>query len=331
MLTTAACRSDGQQRIGGAQILAVGVVCALGILLGGCVMTNALLMSSGSAVNKGDGFDAVPMEQVVPVARSDDYRPRPRLGVAFGGGGVRGFVHLGVMRALDEAGIEADMVTGASAGSIAASLYASGLPYREIETVARSVSEYDLADLVIHKQGAIKGEALARWIGEATGQRRIKELPIPLGIAVTDLTNGKSLLVVDGDVGKAVQASSSVPGAFVPMQVAGAIWVDGGILSLVPVRFTRAMGADVVVAVDIYCGSHLPLKGTLFDNVLSTFRLQSCLLNRQEATEADFLIRPKFEPVSVSSFKQREEAMKAGYEATKAIVPALIQRLSLER
>jgi NTE family protein len=306
-------------------------VSALGFLLSGCVATSALLMSSGSSVNKAEGMEAVPLAQVVPVARSGVFPHRLRLGIAFGGGGVRGFVHLGVIRALDEAGIQADVVTGASAGSIAASLYASGLPYQEIDSVARSISEIDLADVVIHVQGAIKGDAIANWIDDAVGHRSIKELPIPLGIAVTDLTHGKALLVVDGDVGKAVQASSSVPGAFVPMQVDGSIWVDGGILSLVPVRFTRAMGADVVIGVDIYCGGHPPLKGTLFDNVLSTFRLQGCLLNKEEASEADFLIRPKFEPANVTSFKQRDEAIRAGYEATKAIIPALIKRLGWDR
>lgn len=287
----------------------------------------ALVLSGCATINKVDGLEAVRAEQVVPVARSSEARQRPRLAIAFGGGGVRGFVHLGVLRALDEAGIRADMVTGTSAGSIAASLYASGMTYRELESVVRSVSELDLADLVIYQQGVIKGRALAEWINEATGHRRIRELPISLGIAVTDLTNGRALLVVDGDVGGAVQASSSVPGAFVPVQSNGAILVDGGVLSLVPVRFARAMGADVILAVDIYCGSQPPLKGTAFDNVLRTFRLQGCLLNREEAAEADFLIRPNFEPASATSFKQRDEAIMAGYEEMQAILPELKKRL----
>jgi len=287
----------------------------------------AVLLSGCATINKGEGLEAVPVDQIVPVARSSDARQRPRLGVAFGGGGVRGFVHLGVLRALDEAGIRADIVTGTSAGSIAASLYASGMTYKKLESVVRSVSEYDLADVVIGEQGVIKGRALAEWIDDATGHRRIRELPIPLGVTVTDLTHGKSLLVVDGDVGKAVQASSSVPGVFVPVQVNGATWMDGGILSLVPVRYARAMGADVILAIDIYCGSQPPLRGTLFDNVLRTFRLQGCLLSREEAAEADFLVRPIFEPASPASFEQRDEAIKAGYEAMLAIMPELKKRL----
>lgn len=288
------------------------------LLLGGC-----------ATVNRSDGLEAVQVSQVVPAARSSSSaRARPRLGIAFGGGGVRGFVHVGAMRALDEAGIRADVVTGTSAGSIAASLYATGMPYGAIESIIHGVSELDLADVVIDKQGILKGQALAKWINGATGHRRIRDLPIALGITVTDLTNGRALLVVDGDVGEAVQASSSVPGGFVPVQSNGMTLVDGGILSLVPVRFARAMGADVVVAVDIYCGAdQMALKGTAVDTVMKAFRLQGCLLNREEAAEADFLIRPSFEPASATSFKQRDDAIMAGYREMKAILPELKKRL----
>lgn len=289
-----------------------------------------MALTAGCAtVNRFDGLEAVQVSQVAAAARSSDARPRPRLGIAFGGGGVRGFVHLGVIRALEEAGIRADVVTGTSAGSIAASLYASGKSYGEIESIVRSVSEFDLADLVIDRQGVLKGQALAKWIDGATGHRRIRELPIALGITVTDLTNGRALLVVDGDVGEAVQASSSVPGAFVPVQSNGLTLVDGGILSLVPVRFARAMGADVVVAVDIYCGgSQGALKGTAVDTVMKTFRLQGCLLNRDEAAGADVLIRPSFEPASATSFEQRDEAILAGYREMTALLPELKKRLA---
>lgn len=287
----------------------------------------ALLLSGCATVNRFDELEAVGLSQVPRVAVSSDARQRARLGIAFGGGGVRGFVHLGVLRALDEAGIRADVVTGTSAGSIAASLYASGKPYSEIESIVRSVSEFDLADLVIDRQGVLKGQALAEWVNGATGHRRIRELPIALGIAVTDLTNGRALLVVDGDVGEAVQASASVPGAFVPVQSNGVTLVDGGVLSLVPVRFARAMGADVVLAVDIYCGDQQALKGTAVDTVMKTFRLQGCLLNREEAAEADFLIRPRFEPASATSFEQRDEAIMVGYREMKAILPELKARL----
>lgn len=288
---------------------------------------SAVILSGCATVNRFDGLEAVRLEQVVPSVRPGEVGTHPRLGIAFGGGGVRGFVHLGVLRALEEADIRADVVTGTSAGSVAASLYASGMPNAEIESIVRAVSEFDLADLVIDRQGVLKGQALAKWINGATGNRRIREMPIVLGITVTDLTHGRALLLVDGNVGEAVQTSSSVPGAFVPVQSNGATLVDGGVLSLVPVRFARALGADVVVAVDIYCGDQQALKGTAADTVMKTFRLQGCLLNRDEAAEADFLIRPHFEPASATSFAQRDEAILAGYREMTGILPELKKRL----
>ena len=289
-------------------------------------VTSALSLLGGcSTINRYDDLKVLPFKQAPHVAKNNN--AQPSLGIAFGGGGVRGFVHLGVMRALDEAGIRADVVTGASAGAIAASLYASGMTYSEIETAAGAVSEFTLADVEINRQGLLKGQALAEWVDGVTGHRRIREFPIALGITVTDLTNGKALFVVDGDVGEAVQASATVPGAFVPVQSNGITLVDGGILSLVPVRLARDMGADVVVAVDIYCGGHGTSKGTAIDTVMKTFRLQSCLLNKEEASEADFLIRPSFEPDSATSFKQREEAAAVGYSEMKALLPALRKRL----
>jgi len=298
-------------------------------------ITAALLTATQFAAcaknNHYDGLKALSIEQVEQferVAKVPRAEKHPRLGIAFGGGGVRGFMHLGVLRALDEAGIRADVVTGSSVGALAATLYASGMNYAEIETLTLSASEFDLLDLVISRQGVINGQAYAEWVREATGHRRIKDLPVPLGIAITDLNAGSSLLIVDGDPGEAVQASAAVPGTVVPVQSKGATYIDGGVLTIVPVRFARAMGADIVVAVDIYCGEHPPPKGNAIDTVLKTFRLQSCLISDAEIREADILIRPDFEPDSPISFSQREEAIKAGYRATQAVLPALRKRLN---
>jgi NTE family protein len=297
-------------------------------LLSGLFMAVMVLTLLGACAN-ANHYDALTVIKAVapqPVVAAELAAP-PKLGIAFGGGGVRGFMHLGVLRALDEAGLRADVVTGSSAGAIAAALYASGMPYRQMEEAARSVSELELADLVLSPQGFVGGRALAAWLNEMTGHQPIKALPVRLGVTVTDLGKGEALLVVDGNVGHAVQASASVPGAVMPVLANGATYVDGGVLALVPVRFARQLGADVVLAVDIICGNQGVLKGNALDSLLRTVRLQSCKLSEQEIAEADFLIRPVFEPESNLSFDQREEAILAGYLAAKAIMPALLERL----
>lgn len=281
-------------------------------------------------INRYEGLKTLPLAQV-PARVSPAANGEPRLGIAFGGGGVRGFMHLGVLRALEEAGIRADVVTGTSVGSIAASLYASGMPYAEIEQRVKAVTRFELLDPVFSTEGLVNGRALAAWVRNATGGRSIGELPVALGITVTDLGGGSSRLVVDGDPGEAVQASASVPGTVTPVRSGDATFVDGAILSVVPVRYARAMGADVVIGIDIYCGKSPALKGHAIDTILRTFRLQGCSLSEKEIAEADFLIRPDFEPASPTSFDQRDEAILAGYRAMQTVIPRLKERLAARK
>jgi NTE family protein len=281
-------------------------------------------------VNRYEGLKTLPLNQVEKVERAGP-PDAPRLGIAFGGGGVRGFMHLGVMRALEEAGIRAEVVTGTSVGAIAATLYATGMPYAEIDQRVKAVTRFELLDLVLSREGLVNGRALAGWVRAATEGRTIAEMPTTLGIAVTDLGAGASLLIVDGDPGEAVQASASVPGTVAPVRSHGATFVDGAILSVVPVRYARALGADVVIGIDIYCGKNPALRGHAIDNILRTFRLQGCLLSEGEIREADFLIRPDFEPASPTSFDQRDDAILAGYKATQALMPQLVERLRARR
>lgn len=284
----------------------------------------AIVALAGCAkLNRYDNLQVVSLEAVKPVARADD---RPRLGIAFGGGGVRGLAHLGVMRALDEAGIRADVVTGTSAGAAAAALYASGSAYKDIEARVLSASEFALADPVLSTRGLLNGQSYAAWIRESVGGRHIENLPIPLAVTVTDIGEGEALLITSGDVGEAVQASASVPVSVIPVESGGRTLIDGGVLSLVPIRAARALGADVVIGIDIYCGKETPVKGHAIDTMLRTFRLQICRVSEREIAEADILIRPDFEPASLFdavSLGERDAAIEAGYRAVHVALPAL--------
>ena len=288
----------------------------------------AALLAGCASPNRYDDLTALPLDAVRPRFAPATGAAAPRLGVAFGGGGVRGFVHLGVLKAFDEAGIPIDVATGTSVGALAATLHASGLGYAEIAELAQSTGRFELLDLVFSREGAINGRAYAAWIRKATGGKALREFPIPVGITVTDIAAGIPLLIVDGDPGEAVQASATVPGTVIPVQSKGRTLLDGGVLSIVPVRFARAMGADIVVAVDIFCGQIPPLKQNALDTVLNTLRLQSCLLARDEIASADILIRPDFEPDDPVSFAQRDRAIAAGYEATRRAIPQIRARLA---
>jgi len=311
------------------RLLSAGRWRTLRRLSAGCLL--ALALGACARSNVYHGLKMLPVEEAGAVARPRNDAAAPRVGIAFGGGGVRGFVHLGVLRALNEAGIDAGVASGSSAGAIAAALYASGMSYPRIEKVIYSLAELDLVDVVASREGLINGQALAAWVREATGYERIESLPRTLGIVVTDLANGRPVVIVEGDLGQAVQASASVPGTMVPVQSRGSTLIDGGVLTVVPVRAARALGADIVIGVDVYCGAAPAPRRNAVDTVFRTFRLQSCLLSEAETREADVLIRPGFEPASATSFGQREQAVEAGYIAAKAQIPALKARLEKPR
>lgn len=252
-----------------------------------------------------------------PPAPSVPQRP-PRLGLALGGGAARGFAHIGVIQVLEEAGIRADLVVGTSAGSLVAALYAAGKSGAELAAMALTMDESAITDWSFPSRGLIRGEALARYVREQTGGRLIEQMPTPLGIVATDLDSGAGVLFRRGDTGTAVRASSAVPAVFQPVRIAEREYVDGGLVSPVPVRFAREMGAEMVIGVDI----STPPDGAATDGtlrlLLQTFAIMGKSINRFELREADIVLRPPLTGVSSADFTARVRAIRAGRETAQA-------------
>ena len=190
---------------------------------------------------------AVPVEPPPAAAPPPPPKP-PRIGLALGGGAARGFAHIGVIQALEESGLRPDLVVGTSAGSLVAALYASGKRPAELVQLADAMDESAITDWAFPGRGLIRGEALARFVREHTGGRTIEAMAVPLGIVATDLDSGAPILFQRGDTGMAVRASSAVPAVFQPVRIGAREYVDGGLVSPVPVRFARQMGAELVIA-----------------------------------------------------------------------------------
>jgi NTE family protein len=268
---------------------------------------------------------AVAPALVVPPPRPT--RP-PRIGLALGGGAARGFAHIGVIQVLEENGIHPDIVTGTSAGSLVAALYASGRSGQDLASTAMGMDESALTDWSFPGRGLLRGEALARYVREATGSRPLEQMKIPLGIVATDLDSGKPILFRRGDVGTAVRASSAVPAVFQPVRIGTHEYVDGGLTSPVPVRSAREMGADVVIAVDI---SQLPDGGATGDALhmlLQTFSIMGRSINELELKEADVVLRPKLPGVPGTDFTVRQKNIKAGREAALALLPEIKAKIA---
>ena len=253
-----------------------------------------------------------------------------RIGLALGGGAARGFAHVGVIAVLEEAGLKPQIVVGTSAGSLVAALYATGKTSAQLQQTALSMEEAAITDwmLPIFGRGMFRGEALARYVNELTANRLIENMAIPLGIVATDLNNGQAVLFQKGDTGTAVRASSAVPAVFVPVRINGRDYVDGGLVSPVPVRFARQMGADIVVAVDI---SNPPEANPATDTLqilLQTFAIMGKSINQYELRDADVVVRPSLIGLRSADFSARQRAMDAGRAAMLAALPALKARLA---
>jgi NTE family protein len=252
----------------------------------------------------------------------------PRVGLALGGGAARGFAHIGVIQVLEEAGIRPQLVVGTSAGSLVAALYASGKTGAELENLALTMDEGAITDWAFPSRGMIRGEALARYAREQTGGRTIEQMKMPLGVVATDLDSGTAILFQRGDLGAAVRASSSVPAVFQPVKIGDREYVDGGLVSPVPVRFARQMGAELVIAVDI----STPPDGAATDGVmkllLQTFAIMGKSINQFELRDADVVLRPALIGVSGTDFTSRVRAIRAGREAANAALTEFRSKLS---
>ena len=254
----------------------------------------------------------------------------PRIGLALGGGAAKGFAHVGVIAVLEEAGLRPSYVVGTSAGSLVAALYASGKSSAELQKAALAIEEVAITDwmLPLVGRGMFRGDALGRYVNEVVGGRLLDQMSIPLGVVATDLGNGQAVMFQRGDTGTAVRASSAVPGVFVPVRISGRDYVDGGLVAPVPVRFTRQMGAELVIAVDI---STVPEENTANDTLqilLQTFSIMGRSINQHELKDADIIIRPSLTGLKSADFSARLKAIAAGRAAMLAALPAL--RLKLD-
>ena len=256
----------------------------------------------------------------------------PKIGLALGAGAARGFSHIGVLKALDQAGIKADMVAGTSAGSLVGVFYAAGYSPWQMEEVALKVRDIDVADMATaSKRGMFAGEALQKLVNAYVKGVPIEQLKIPFAAIATDLHNGDTVLLRAGDAGQAVRASCSIPGVFVPSLVNGRELVDGGLVSPLPVHAARQLGADFVLAVDVGAKPQNPVNSGLYEVLLQSFEVMGRALTLAESQQADFVVRPENARFSSTDFSVRKDLIQSGYEAMQAAMPRLKAALASPR
>jgi NTE family protein len=255
-----------------------------------------------------------------PVARKI-----PKLGLALGGGAARGFAHIGVIQVLEENGIKPDLVVGTSAGSLVAAFYATGKTGAQLQWLADSMDESQLTDWSVPfmSRGMLRGEALGRYVNSQLNGAKIEDLKMPLGIVATDLQTGDGILFRRGDIATAVRASSAVPSVFEPVRIGNKDYVDGGLVSPVPVRFARQMGADIIIAVDISSRPEDAKTTDMLKVLLQTFSIMGKSISQLELVQAEVVVRPVMPDVGSAEFAARKKSIEAGRAAMKLALPAL--------
>lgn len=179
---------------------------------------------------------------------------RPVVALVLGGGGTRGFAHVGVIQALEKNGIRPDMVVGTSVGAMVGALYASGKTADELKQLAITLNEKDIIELSPSKQGLIDGTRLRRYVNQQVNHRPIGSFAMRYAAVATELPSKTTVVFDTGEAGIAVQASTSVPKLFIAPRIpenGGKKYIDGSQSTLVPARIARNLGADVVISVDL--------------------------------------------------------------------------------
>jgi len=287
-----------------------------------------LLLSGGCALGPGERA-RVAEPSAAPIERLE--RDRPVIALALGSGGARGFAHVGVIKALEAAGIPIDIVVGSSSRAVVAALYAGGYNAAQLDAMAARLDTSDLIDMSPFDGFRVRGERLAQFVTESLNHRPIEALPKPFAVVATDARTGAMVVFNRGDAGSAVRASSSVPRLFVPPVIGGREYLDGGLVSPVPVKLARAMGADIVIAVDIsrvgaiQGASARPGAGAASN---SSSRSARRLLLDAELAQASVVIRPQLQRSGLLDFEQKETSLAAGESAARAVLPALEQAIA---
>jgi NTE family protein len=258
-----------------------------------------------------------------------DAMPRPRLGLALGGGAVLGFSHLGILQALHQARIQVDCIAGTSAGAIVAAFHAFGVGTDRMHELLvpltwRKVSNFSASSLAL-----LSNEAIADIVNAELGPVRIEDARIPLAIVAADIHSGDTVVLREGVVADAVRASTAIPGIYAPVSMNGRLLVDGGIVANVPVRPLRAMDADIIVAATLGNAIAFQPVRTLIGVLTNAFLIAVYTATRFDLLEGvDVIIEPDLQVYNHWDFGQRDELIAKGREAGEAAVPRIHEALA---
>lgn len=308
------------------------------------------------------------MYETTPVSKSDG---SPVIGLALGSGAARGWAHIGVINSLAQLGIKPDVVAGCSIGALVGAALVSG----HIDELGQWVGSLDWQDVVAMldislKGGLIRGDRVVQYCSQQFFLPNFSDLPIPFACVATELSSGREVWLRDGSIAEAVRASIALPGLFSPVLRNGRVLVDGGLVNPVPVSLCRALGADIVIAVELGSGmvgralqkdERTPVLGgehwaqrllatigwradgseegqggptlpSLADVVTSSINIMQMRIARSRLAgePADVLISPRVAHLNMMEFDRAADAIAEGAAAVERVKPLLEHAFGLE-
>ncbi len=280
----------------------------------GATLSAAGLLAAGCTLAPDADHAGADAPRALPLARP------VRLAWVLSSGGPRGFVHVGVLRALHELGLVPDLIVGASIGAVVRGLRAAGRSAADIEQLALTLNPLAVARLAMGSSERFSGEPMAAFMREEARQSHIEQLPIALACVAMRQRDGEAVAFTAGDIGLAVQASAAIAGQFAPVRIRGETYLDADWVTPLPVRIARSLGATKVLAVDASVHIDRAPAGA------ARYRegdLRKQALVAADARHADLVLKPDFGYWVNLSREFRERAIAAGYRETLAMAQAL--------
>ncbi|MDC4863435.1 patatin-like phospholipase family protein [Acinetobacter baumannii] len=288
-------------------------VLGLSMVLAGCQTTSHLSALKPQTAEAYSRF----VDQ--PFAQLKKQHKKPVVALVLGSGGARGYAHIGVIEVLEQHGIRPDFIVGTSAGSIVGAIYASGKTPEELRDTALKMKAADVRDISIGLKGFFDGKKVEDYVNQQVNNLPLEKMKIPMYVVATELKHGTKTVFNYGNTGQAVRASASIPSMFVPTKIGKSEYVDGGLVSPVPVEVARDLGADVIIAVDILAQPIYTETSNVWGLFNQNINIMQGRLAAEELQYADVVIQPDLrEKAHIFDVKGREATMKAGIDAANA-------------
>ncbi|MDD5101440.1 MAG: patatin-like phospholipase family protein [Endomicrobiaceae bacterium] len=249
---------------------------------------------------------------------------RPKIILVLGGGGARGFAHIGVLKALREANVHIDMIIGTSMGALVGALYCAGIPIEKIENIGEKTKWEDISNMnyislfkMLVSEKLLSTEKLEKYVRNNIGDLQFFQLDIPFACVATDITTGEKIIFKEGNVAIAARASATIPGVCAPVEYAQRYLVDGGLVENIPVSVAKLFNPDVIITVAVSAD----ITKNPFNNVFSTL-FQAIYIQGQKTDEmnlsmSDVVVKPRVNDISAVNLNRASECIEAGFIAGK--------------